>query len=253
MSSTLISARRRSGFIAAGALAAVLAATIAGPAGSVAAQSDDPVTDRQPATLSVDGTGRVKVTPDVADITLGVRIQKERAGAAAEAAAATMTKVVEALLAAGIPEEKIQTVALSLNPVYDYNGTPPKVVGYEAVNLVSVRIEDVAGVGAVVDAATEAGATSVDGISFGVADPTAFEAEARAAAVLAARAKADTLAGAAGVEIVGVLALSEAAGYMPQPVYYARAEMAMDTAGTPVLTGTMEIAVTVMVTYEIAG
>ncbi len=252
MSTLVRSAARRSGLLTAGALATVLVATIAGPAATVSAQTDA-VTDRTPATITVDGTGRVKVTPDVADITLGVRIQKERAGQAAAAAAASMTKVVAALIAAGIPEEEIQTVSLSLNPVYDYNGNPPKVVGFEAVNLVSVRIRDIAGVGAVVDAATDAGATSIDGISFSLEDTTAVATQAREAAVASARAKADTLAAAAGVEIVGVLSIAESAGYAPQPVYYARAEMAMDAAGTPVLAGTVEIAVNVMISYEIAA
>ena len=82
MSTLVRSAARRSGLLTAGALATVLVATIAGPAATVSAQTDA-VTHRTPATITVDGTGRVKVTPDVADITLGVRIQKERAGQAA--------------------------------------------------------------------------------------------------------------------------------------------------------------------------
>lgn len=252
MSTLVRTAARRSGLLATGALATVLVATLAGPAVGVSAQSDT-AADRAPATLSVDGIGRVKVTPDVADIMLGVRIQRDRAADAAREAATTMDAVITALREAGIAENDIQTVTLALNPVYDYNRTPALITGYEAANIVAIVARDLAATGDLIDAAIAAGATSIDGISFRLEDTTAVEEQARVAAVAAARAKADTLAGAAGVEIVGVLAISESYGSMPTPIYYgARAEAAMDMAMTPVLAGTVEIAITVMIQYEIA-
>lgn len=252
MSTLARTAARRSGLLATGALATVLVATLAGPAIGVSAQSDT-AADHAPATLSVDGTGRVKVTPDVADIMLGVRIQRDRAADAAREAAASMESVIAALREAGIADEDIQTVTLALNPVYDYNRTPALITGYEAANIVAIVARDLETTGDLIDAAIAAGATSIDGISFRLEDTTAVEEQARAAAVAAARAKADTLAGAAGVEIVGILAMSESYGSMPTPIYYgARAEAAMDMAMTPVLAGSVEIAITVMIQYEIA-
>ena len=72
--------------------------------------------------------------------------------------------------------------------------------GYQATNLVTVTVRDISQTGAVVDAATGAGATDVNNISFRLDDQKAAEAAAREEAVLSARAKADTMAAAAGVE-----------------------------------------------------
>ena len=107
--------------------------------------------------------------------------------------------------------------------------------------------------GAVVDAATAAGATNVNGITFRVDDATAAEAEARAAAVADARAKADQLAAAADVTIVGVLTMSESGAQAPQPIYMERAamDMAAGSAETPVMPGQVELSIDVFVQYEI--
>ncbi len=108
-------------------------------------------------------------------------------------------------------------------------------------------------VGDVVDAATSAGATNVNGVTFRVDDPTAAEAQARDAAVADARAKADQLAAAAGVTIVGVISISENSYNQPQPIYYekAYAEAAMDAAAaTPVQPGNVELSIEVYINYE---
>jgi uncharacterized protein YggE len=56
--------------------------------------------------------------------------------------------------------------------------------------MVDVTIRDIDAVGKVIDAATVAGATNVNGISFSVADPSAAVALARSAAVADAQARA---------------------------------------------------------------
>ena len=97
--------------------------------------------------------------------------------------------------------------------------------------------------------------TQINGISFRVEDPTEAQALARTAAVEDARAKADQLATAAGVEIVGVVSITESGGQQPQPLYMDRAEVAFaaaDAAPTPVLPGEIELAVNVFIQYEIA-
>ena len=229
----------------------MLAAAIAGP-GAVLAQaqsdSDDPTR-----TISVSGTGRVKAEPDVADINLGVTKQGNDAMEASSKAAEAMDTMIEALLGLGIAENDIQTTSLNLNPTYDWEDNPPNIVGWEANNMVRVTVRDINSVGNVVDTATKAGATNVNGISFRVEDPTAAEAEARTAAVQAAELKATQLAQAAGVNIVGVISISESGGQQPEPIYMAREEMAFDSAaaGTPVLPGEVELSISVLVQYEI--
>jgi hypothetical protein len=247
--------RSASRWLAGGLAVGLLAAALAGPAvGAAQAQSDDQDTVRS---ISVNGVGRVKAEPDVADISLGVTKQGEDAKSASQEAATTMDAVIQALLAAGIAEEDIQTTTLSLNPVYDWNENPPDIEGWEASNLVNVTVRDITAVGDVVDTATAAGATNVNGISFRVEDPTAAEADARSAAVADARAKADQLAAEAGVTITGIISISESGGQAPQPLYFSRDTMAMaeaagaDMAKTPVLPGEVELSISVFVQYEI--
>jgi hypothetical protein len=206
-------------------------------------------------TLNVSGTGRVNAVPDVADINIGVTEQAKEAGAASQKAADSMDSVVQALLAQGIDEKDIQTTNISLNARYDWNKEPAEVIGWEASNTVSVTVRDIDAVGTVIDEAVNAGSNQVNGISFRVEDPTEAQMLARTAAVDDARAKADQLAADVGVEIIGVVTITESGGSQPQPIYMARTEMAMAAdagAATPVMAGEVELAVYVQIQYEIA-
>lgn len=251
MSTTLAAPRHArtrwlAGGVAAGVLGAMLASASIAP---VAAQ--DPTTPQH--TLSVSGTGTVSVKPDVADVTVGVTTQRDTAGDAAADAAKVMDAVITAIKALGIAEDDIQTTSLSLSPVYDYDRTPYRLVGYTANNLVTVTVRDITQTGPVIDAATGAGATDVNGITFRLADQAAAETQAREQAVKAARAKADTIATAAGTEITGISSISETGAPTPFPVAYdmAAGRAAAEAAPMPVLSGTIEVRVDVAIVYLI--
>jgi uncharacterized protein len=257
--STLSSTRPGLAWLAGGLTVGLLSAALLGPAlGTARAQSPAPDPSwpflQKSHTINVNGVGRVKVTPDVADVQIGVTFQAKEAKEAADLAANAMDAVIAALLEAGIDEKDIQTTQLSLNPVYDWNVNPPRIDGWEAVNMVNVTVRDVTAVGDVVDVATSAGATNVGGITFRLDDPAEAEAQARSAAVADARARADQLAADAGVNIVGVISITEVSFNPPQPFYLERSFAAaegMDTAATPVLAGQVETSVTVSIEYEI--
>ena len=207
-----------------------------------------------PRHITASGIGRVSVEPDVADLRLGVSVTTKTVEEARATSATSMTRVLEALAALGIARKDIQTSSLSLSPVYDYStdANPPRLTGYQLTNTVAVTIRDLGSVGKAIDAALEAGATSFDGISFRIDDPSAAEQEARAAAVADARARAETLATAADVSLLAVYAISESGAATPFPVY--RKEMAMMAArdaATPIEAGTNEVAISVVVTYLI--
>ena len=210
--------------------------------------------DSPPRTICVSGTGRISVVPDLADLRLGVTITAKTVEAARAANAKAMAGVIGTLKALGVAEGDIQTTNLSLSPAYDYstNANPPRLTGYTLSNTIAVTLRDIAKLGAATDGALEAGATSLDSVSFRVDDPTAAEQEARVRAVADARSKADTLATAAGVSIVGVAAIAESGAPVPYPAF--RGEMtkvAFADASTPVETGVNEISISVAVTYLI--
>jgi uncharacterized protein len=204
-------------------------------------------------TIVTSGTGRIAVEPDTAELRLGVATSQPTVGAARAAAADAMTAILAAVTGAGVDRRDVRTSTLSIQPRYEYaEGKPPKLVGYDLANLVLITVRDLAVLGAVIDGALTAGATSLDGLVFRVADPRAAERSARIAAVAEARDRAEVLAEAAGVRIGGVSDILEG-GAPPTwpPPGVARAMLAADAA-TPVEGGTTEIAVTVTVTFVIA-
>lgn len=233
-----------------GLLVAAVAGPLLGPRPILA--SDPPATPEH--TLSVNGTGRVIISPDIADLRLGVTVQSSTVKAARDANAQAMTAVVASLKRLHIADADIRTTILSLNPVYDRpkDGSTPHVSAYRLANAVAVTIRNLDLVGDAIDGALSAGATSLDGVTFRVADQAAAERQARQAAMDEAKAKAQTLAGAAGVSITGVASISETVAPVPYATYAGRDLMATSAEiATPVEPGTNEVSVTVAVTYLI--
>ena len=207
-----------------------------------------------PRTISVTGTGRVAVEPDLADLRLGVTITAATVRDARAVNATAMADVIRALKGLGIASRDVQTQNLNLSPAYDYssNTNPPRLTGYTLTNTVVVTLRDLSKAGEAIDAAVEAGATSFDSIAFRVDDPSTAERQAREAAVADARTKAEVLAAAAGVSIAAVAAISESGQPVPFPVFHKEVAMlASRDAATPVETGTNEIAISVAITYLI--
>lgn len=206
--------------------------------------------------ITVQGTGRITISPDLATISVGVQTQASRAAEAQSQASAVMTKIIAAVKHAGIADADLTTQWVSLQPLYDYGpsgSVPPRVTGYQASQSLSVKVHEVASAGAVIDAAVGAGATQVDGMTFTVADPTAATGQARVAAMLDARQHAATLAQAAGVSLGALISVSEISTPMPTPIPYAAGDVAAPGVKTPVQIGTTDIVVVVEATFAIGG
>jgi len=239
----------RPAWVATGLVAGLALAVVLGPA--LAPRPARAVDGAEPdRTISVSGTGTVKQVPDIADLNVGVVVQRATVRDAQAAAADAMQGVLKALRAAGVADRDITTTTLSLQPVYrDATASEPKIVGYELRNGVVATIRDLARLSDAVDGALSGGGSTLDGITFRVADPAGPEAQARTQAMKDARAKADALAAAAGVRIVGVASISETTASMPWPVPFAGARA--DAASTPIMPGTSDISVSVSVVYLI--
>lgn len=227
-------------------LAPILAALMLAQA-PLAALADTP----QPR-LVVTGEGRSEAAPDIATITLGVTTQADTADAALAENNTRLATVLENLRAAGIADRDLQTSGLSLGPRYDYSreGQAPRVVGYEASNTLTVRVRALDSLGTVLDKAVADGANTFQGLSFGLADPTAALDAARVAAVEEARRKAGLMARAAGVTLGPVLEITEATR-MPEPYMMARGAAAKADS-VPVAGGEVSYAAEVTITYALA-
>src|SRR5690606_25019926 len=116
-------------------------------------------------------------------------------------------KAVEEAIAGSVAE--IKTGNYTLSPQMDYYSDLPKIKGYSARNTVTVSIDALDKVGSVIDAATAAGANSVEGIDFVVAGDGPGQGSALAAASRQAMAKAEAVASSRGGRIVRVVQTTE--------------------------------------------
>ncbi|MEZ5796395.1 MAG: SIMPL domain-containing protein [Paracoccaceae bacterium] len=206
-----------------------------------------------PATLTVTGEGATSVTPDLATLSIGVTTTGETAAEALAANSAALAAVLERLRAAGIEDRDLQTSNLSVNPNwtgYDSSVSGgPRISGYTAANVVTVRIRKLETLGTVLDAAVADGANTLNGLAFGLAEPRPALDAARQAAVEDARAKATLYATAAGVDLGRILSISEAAPSVgPAPMY----KDAVQSAAVPVEAGELSMEASVTVVWELA-
>ena len=151
----------------------------------------------------------------MASLSLGVQTQSSAASDAQAENSELMAKVIDAIKALGIEDKDISTHGLSLRPRFNREGET--IDAYVATNNVSVIVRNLDQVGEVLDAGFDAGANLAGGVQFSIADPTDSRNQAMELAVADARDRADVLADAAGVTIVGVLSVTEDSGGYPSP------------------------------------
>jgi hypothetical protein len=211
-----------------------------------------------PPSLAVTGTAEVSAAPDRAVVSLGAVVEAKNALDAQKQIAQVMQRVIRDIKAQGIPEEKIRTAGLSLNPVYSHPAPKagqepeaPRIVGYRASNTVRVQVDDTERVGAVIDAGITAGANQLNSLSFDLRDDLKFRKQALQLAAQEARAKAEAIASALNLQLGEVIEVREEAG---PPTYPAERRFAAPAAAaTPVQPGQVQVSAAVTVRFRLAG
>lgn len=207
-----------------------------------------------PRTMSLNGRGEVRLAPDMAIVNIGTMSTAATAREAHDANTKAMAAIFAALTAAQIDKRDIQTSNFNVNPRYDYgpSGTqPPKVLGYDVSNGVTVTVHKLDNLGAVLDSVVSSGANQINGITFQVAEPDAAMDEARKLAVADARRKANVYAGAANTTLGDMLSISEGGGYQPPIPMFKSARTEAMSADVPIAQGEQVIAIDVNITWEI--
>ncbi|MCL0103785.1 SIMPL domain-containing protein [Dehalococcoidia bacterium] len=204
----------------------------------------------------VSGQGKVSVTPDIAALRLGIEAQAGTVAEAMSQAAEAMDKVLTALMEGGVAEEDIQTFRFSISEAWEWDRVTGEreLTGYLVSNMVSARIRALDEVGLIIDAVVEAGGDliRIHGIGFTVEDPTPYHYEAREKAFADARAKAEQLAGLAGVALGKPTFISEGMAHFPPMPMPPRMAMDMEVAPvTPIMPGEQEIIINVQVVFAI--
>lgn len=216
----------------------------------------DRITNAGVTRVVVSGDSTVRSRPDTALITVAVVTQGQTALAAQAENARKSEAVVRAVKAAAGAGAEVETSGYSLQPQYTYKqNEQPIIQGYQARNGVNVTMNDLTKVGAVIDAATAAGANNVDNLSFTLRRDRPARDQALAEATRAALSKAQVIAQALGGRVTRIIEVQEATeGVRPVPIY--KTEMmarsaSSDAAQTPVEIGTLEIRSQVQLVAEI--
>ncbi len=209
-----------------------------------------------PGTITVVGEGKVRIRPDVARAQIGVEVMMDSVKEASEANKERLEAVLAALQEQGIAEEDIQTSGFSVYAErFGPNGPlPDDQINYRVSNNVNVTVRDLDTLGAVLDAAIEAGANNIYGVEFSIDDPSTIESEARQSAVADAQAKAEELAELTGTTVSNVVSVSEVigggGGYYSSN--FAEAARGMGGGGsTPISPGELELVMQLQITYAI--
>jgi uncharacterized protein YggE len=203
-------------------------------------------------TVITQGTGLVKRAPDRAFVVIVAESRARQPREAQQANATAMTAVQERLKAMGFGADAVRTLALGVQPEYDWKDGRQSLRGYLARNVIEVRIDDILRVGEVVDSAVGAGATQVQNVRFTLRDMESAEREALELASRDALGRATALAQGAGRKVDRVIRLDETHGaaqppWPPQPARMAMA-VAEDAGPTPVNAGEIEVTARVTLT-----
>jgi uncharacterized protein YggE len=214
--------------------------------------------------IQVSGQAVVRAEPDMATFNVGVEIKDPSASKAMSQAAKISDQLIAALKSQNVPKEKIQTIQLSLDQVWEPIPQPEPNAArpnqnrmvYQATHILRVEVgkDRFNDLGDILDAAMKAGANNVGGVSFGIKDDTGMRNEGLAQAIKNARSKAALMADAAGVHLQRLQMLSEGEPPAPpRPMMMMAKEAFAAAAPSPVPPSEIERTYSVTAVYEISS
>lgn len=207
-------------------------------------------TDRS---ITVPGEGEVQVAPDVVTVNLGVQTRNADVQQAVAENNRIASAIMEAARQVGVADSDMQTAYFTVYPqsAYDQFGGLTDQVTYFVDNNLTVRLRDVSKLSELLQGAVDAGATTIYGVTFAIADTSAAEAEARTEAMADAQARAAQIAGDAGLTLGEPMSITTGVT-LPEPVYYSGLASGMGGGGgPPVSTGTNTVTANVTVSYAV--
>ncbi|HEX3737890.1 MAG TPA: SIMPL domain-containing protein [Solirubrobacterales bacterium] len=204
-------------------------------------------------TVAVTASATLKVPNDTATLGVGVKRERKTRGAALQATAAGLRKVIAAARAfPGVGEGDVRTGRIDVSPV-----TKGKVTVYRATEGAQVTLHEPSKAGELVAKVLAAGATGVDGPDFSVGNEEEAFAQVLAAAFVKAKERATVLAGQAGAKLGAAITIEEGNGAeFVGPRFHGTS--ASESAGTPKTAptpptkpGTSTVEATVHVIFEL--
>ncbi len=218
------------------------------------AQSGTVILNNQQEGISVVGTGKVAITPDIAILNLGIQSQEKTVALAQSKATDAMNKVVSSLTTNGVATKDIQTQRFNIQVVTRYDTTTNQdvITGYLVTNIVTAKIRVLDNTGSIIDAVASAGGdlTRIEGLTFSIEDPTNYYTQAREKAMNDAKAKAQQIANLSGVTLGKPLFVSESSSF---PINQGSGISVPAVPTTPISVGELDISASVQVIYSISN
>lgn len=214
-----------------------------------------------PPELTVRGEASLQVPADQMRLTVGVVIHGATAEVALNDNTEKMGQVEKALQRVGLTKEEYRTGFFQIEPKWGPRPSnapwdwKPGIVGYIVRNSFKIVSRQLTMTGKIIEAAANAGANDIQALTFDLADPRHYRAEAIEQATANARADAATLAAAAGVDLLRVLSLQlDSSPTVPMEMR----SMAMDAgmaagAPPPIAVGDVTVVAGVHLVYEIGS
>lgn len=215
-------------------------------------------------TITIEGTGKAVVIPDVAQISFSVTERAATVEAAQTAATAKIDAALASLKEQGVEEKDIKTTSYNVYPTYEYQqpcytgicppSRSPSIIGYEVSQSIDVKVRNTGAAGTILQGLGSTGVQNLYGPSFTTDDPDQAQNDARAAAIADAKAKAKMLAKNLGVSLGKVVSFYENTGYPMYDYEGKGGEMNAVAQSAPAPTlpvGESEVSVSVSVTYKI--
>jgi uncharacterized protein YggE len=238
--------------------------------------------------FSVTGDGKATAIPDVAEFSFQVISQGGTDLAGIQQTNTDKTnKAIDFVKSKGVADKDIQTQYYNVDPRYQTfscRTTPPiifnaagsapsvaaapdiaqvcppsTIVGYTVTQSVDVKIRDFKTIGDIMSGVVTAGANQVGSLNFTLDDPTSAQDQARAQAIVKAKAKAQSIAQAGGFTVGRLLSVQDGGFNNFQQTFNSFAPTALSAGGAvdkavpapAIQPGSQDVNVTVTMQYEI--
>ncbi|MGO9647946.1 MAG: SIMPL domain-containing protein [Terriglobales bacterium] len=159
---------------------------------------DRPTVTAQPNTIYVSADGKFEANPDTAVVQFNISAQQNKSRDAYDRASQAAEQVRQILRSNGIDPKTAEIGAFSIQPIYDYSNSKPKLVAYRVNAEVTLKLKDFTKVAPIVQQFSDMDVTGNQSVSYTLEEMDAAKTKAVEDAYRRARLSAAAVAQAGG-------------------------------------------------------
>lgn len=210
------------------------------------------------ATITVDGSGSVKLKADVVTFTVRISELADTTKAAQDLANAKIARMLSLVRSAGIADEDIKTGSLSIYTDYSWEDGAQVRLGERVSQSLTIKSRDLEGFAGLVDQIAESiSGLEFNNVIFDKEDKSEAYAQAREKAIADAQSKAKAYADASGLKLYMPMTISEGGFGVVNSYNYPMALMKADMAAsaesavsTEIPSGELSVTASISITYR---